>query len=256
MLEQVILLASHTARSQAYLQVLAAQNLLPSAVILLGELDSVADTTHHCSSWQSLQLPDLSESIEATCERNHIPIHTCQTRDVNTEEVAGTITRLAPDIVVYSGYGGQIVSERILDLGPRFLHLHSGRLPEYRGSTTLYYALLNGEQPNVTAIFLDRHIDKGPIVARQSYPVPPPGFDLDRIYDPAIRADLLARVMRQYATTGRFDTIEHQSPDAGMTYYVVHPVLKHLAILSLGTPNDCSNSWNTATKYYAKPRHN
>ena len=36
---------------------------------------------------------------------------------------------LAPRLVIYSGWGGQIVSAALLDSGAPFLHLHSGWLP-------------------------------------------------------------------------------------------------------------------------------
>jgi methionyl-tRNA formyltransferase len=168
-----------------------------------------------------------------SCKRAGIPVASCSADDVNAEEIARCILNFAPRIVIYSGVGGGIVSEHMLGLGPRFLHMHSGWLPGYRGSTTLYYALLEGELPGVTALFLDRAIDSGPVVTKRHYPRPPPDIDVDRIYDPAIRADLLVRVMREYARSGALPPVEYQNPDEGVTYYVIHPVLKHLAILSL-----------------------
>jgi methionyl-tRNA formyltransferase len=85
----------------------------------------------------------------------------------------------------------------------------------------------------VTALILDRNIDTGPIVAQRHYPKPLPGLDIDFVYDGAIRADLLVEVMSAYARTGRLASLERQSPGHGTHYYVIHPVLKHLAILAL-----------------------
>lgn len=233
-LDRVALLAAHTARSQAYLQALIANDLYPGRVILFGKSrPAEVETRSRRASWQGVDFPDLGESLPQSCERSGIPVTSCSTDDVNAEEIANCLLDSAPELVIYSGVGGQIVSERLLGLGPRFLHMHSGWLPTYRGSTTLYYALLEGELPGVTALFLDREIDTGPIVTRRHYPRPPADIDLDRIYDPAIRADLLVRVMREYARSGALPAVEHQNPDEGATYYVIHPVLKHLAILSL-----------------------
>lgn len=234
-LESVALLAAPTTRSQAYLQALVAHDLRPERVIALG--DAGSDNVSAASTeraWNGIALPDLGESLAATCVRAGIPVVPCAAQSVNAEEVVLALDRIKPRLVIYSGYGGQILGDRILGSAPQFLHMHSGWLPQYRGSTTLYYALLNGEDPGVTAIVLDRQIDTGPMVARRHYPKPASGMDVDRVYDAAIRADLLVRVMADYARAGELPAIGPQDPAEGVTYYVIHPVLKHLAILSLG----------------------
>ena len=239
-LDGVVLLAASTPRSQAYLQALVANGLKPDRVILFGE--QTAHETRQMDApqrFREIVLPNLTESLAVSSEQAGIATSSCATGDVNADEVADEIADASPRVVIYSGRGGQIVGERLLRLGPQFLHLHSGWLPEYRGSTTLYYALLNGEPPAVTAILLDRMIDTGPVVARRHYPRPPASLDLDRVYDAAIRADLLVRVMREYATNGSFPVVQHQTPSEGTTYYVIHPVLKHLARLSL-SPEETS----------------
>ncbi|PWT75142.1 MAG: methionyl-tRNA formyltransferase [Proteobacteria bacterium] len=232
-LEGVSLLAAPTARSQAYLQALVANHLFPENVITM---DTAVPSDHadrpNDSSWNGIVLPRLDEPLAATCDRAGIPLVRCAARDVNATEAMTAIRELAPKIVIYSGYGGQIIGDDMLDCS-QFLHVHSGWLPAYRGSTTLYYALLMGEDPGVTALILDRNIDTGPIVARRRYPKPRRGMDVDRVYDSAIRADLLVRVMSSYASEGCLPSVGRQTPDEGITYYVIHPVLKHLAILSL-----------------------
>ena len=48
-----------------------------------------------------------------------------------------------PEIIIYSGYGGVILKEKVLSQGKKFLHVHGGFLPQYKGSTTNYYSILN-----------------------------------------------------------------------------------------------------------------
>lgn len=232
-LDGVVMLAAPTARSRAYIQALAAADLLPEIVLLLGAESSQAPSPPP-QRLEGIHLPDHGESIASTCARAGVAVQSCEVATVNDEQVRTALLALAPRLVIYSGWGGQIVSAALLDSGaPPFLHLHSGWLPEYRGSTTLYYALLNGAQPGVTAILLDRGIDTGPIVARRAYPRPPAWIDIDLVFDPAIRADLLVRVLSGYASTGAIQPLETQDSAAGQTYYVIHPVLKHLAILAI-----------------------
>jgi methionyl-tRNA formyltransferase len=230
-LSNVVLLAAQTARSQAYVQALVAAGLEPESVILLGADPAPAAATRpDCGD---LFLPDLGESVAATCARAGIRMLRCAAADVNADETVQALQDAAARIVIFSGAGGQIVSRRVLELGSRFLHCHSGWLPQYRGSTTVYYALLDGDPPAVSALYLDASIDTGPVLARRTYPRPPAGIDVDRVYDPAIRADLLVRLMRGYAEDGALPGPQPQHAGEGATYYVIHPVLKHLALLSL-----------------------
>jgi len=233
-LEGVVLLAAPTTRSQAYLQALVAHELYPDRVIAMGEGGATDNIDARIERlWKGIALPNLGESLIATCVRAGLPLVACGAKSVNAEEVILAVRDARPKIVIYSGYGGQLISDEMLGSGPQFLHVHSGWLPEYRGSTAIYYALLQGEDPGVTALILDRNIDTGPIVARRRYPKPYSGLDIDRVYDAAVRADLLVEVMSAFARDGCLPSLEIQTPEQGRSYYVIHPVLKHVAILAL-----------------------
>ena len=236
-LDGVLLIAAHSARSQAYLQTLLANGFAPAHVLLLGEAPvQQAETSQRAAQrLHGVLLPDLDEPLSSSIDKAKIAVTTLATRDINAAEVAEQVNRLAPRLVIFSGYGGQIVGAGLIDLGVPLLHVHSGWLPDYRGSTTVYYSLLEERRCAASAIILDNDIDTGPVLARKHYPAPPLGTDIDRRYDTAIRADLLLDVLRNYHATGRL-TIEQHQRDAGQTYYVIHPLLKHLALLSL--PDD------------------
>jgi methionyl-tRNA formyltransferase len=233
-LEGVLMIAAHSARSQAYLQTLITNGITPAHVLLLGEapVQSTAVPKQQKQMLHDVLLPDLNESLATSLSTAGIPATTLETRDINADEVVESVRRLAPRLVIFSGYGGQIVGDRLIDLGVPLLHVHSGWLPEYRGSTTVYYSLLEERCCAASAIILDKQIDTGPVLARKHYPAPPLGTDIDRRYDTAIRADLLLDVLRAYHATGRLD-VELQQHGEGQTYYVIHPLLKHLALLSL-----------------------
>ena len=224
------MLACDSARSRAYIQAVTLAGLRPSEVILMSD-DRAAKPGRMDGpgQWQNLRLPALGEPVSATCQRHNIPMTRVNDTTANSSAVQDAIRRIDAEVVVYSGFGGEIVSAKTLSSGPRFLHMHSGWVPEYRGSTTLYYALLNGECPGVSAIYLDPGIDTGPVVARRHYPTPPAGMDLDLVYDTAIRADLLCRVLLSYNSEDPMPQQGH----TGCTYYVIHPVLKHISMLSL-----------------------
>lgn len=233
-MDGVLFLAARTARSQAYAQAMQRAALAPAHTLLLAAPPGGTPTGEPASAdLGKLPCPDLSEALEVTAARGGWDHETLHSADVNDGELRATLQRLCPRLVIYCGYGGQIVGDALLDLRVPFLHLHSGWLPDFRGSTTLYYALLAGQQPAVSAILLDQRIDEGHILMRRRYPRPAADVDLDLLYDNAIRADLLVRVLRRYQRRRALWRGRAQSPGTGRSYYVIHPVLKHIARLSL-----------------------
>lgn len=234
-MEGVVFVAAHTARSQAYAQALARAGLAPAMTLLLRPELVPAPGSHASppADMAGLPLPRLEQPLGDTIARAGWPCQTLVTGDINDGQVLTTLRSLDARLVIYSGFGGQLVGDALLDAGIPFLHVHSGWLPEFRGSTTLYYTLLKQQRPAASALVLDRHIDEGRILLRRHYPLPPADCDLDLLYDNAIRADLLVRVLRRYQRIGALWAGRRQDPAAGHSYYIIHPVLKHIARLSL-----------------------
>jgi methionyl-tRNA formyltransferase len=230
-----VLLAGFTARSKAYVQAMLRQDLVPQEIVLFG--NAARDTGGSHSVDPQVQksvdffLPDLAEPLRVSCERADAPVLHCEAGDVNDGALIGILRDLGPRLVVYSGYGGQLVGPRLIDLGLPFLHVHAGWLPSYRGSTTVYYSWLIEGRCGATALLLDKTIDGGPVIARRRYSPPPPGVDVDNVYDGGMRADLLVDVLEEFARSGTLPQPPRDG-DEGLTYYVIHPVLKHLALLS------------------------
>jgi len=233
-LDDVLLIAAHSARSQAYVQTLAAHGLMPSHALLLGEAPQTsAVPSEPACELMGVLLPDLGIPLSCTLADCDVSVTSLATRDINDQQIIDAVRERAPRLVIFSGYGGQIVKPPLIELGIPLLHVHSGWLPDYRGSTTVYYSLLEESVCAASAILLDTQIDTGLVLARKRYPAPPLGTDIDRRYDTAIRADLLLEVLRRYQASGELDVVLQQDAEQGNTYYVIHPVLKHLALLSL-----------------------
>jgi len=233
-IEGFLLLAGYTARSQAYVQALARADLDPEYVILFGpekgNLPGQVSMPPSNRLPAGIFLPNLSETVKETCAYRQWNVEKFDVTNVNANPIYEQLLQIKPRVIIYSGYGSQLVSPRLLDLGIPFLHIHAGWLPDYKGSTTLYYSWLRENFCAVSAIFLETRIDGGPILARQKYLPPPDGIDPDYLYDSAIRADLLVSVLKDYIREGRFKNVSPQR-DSGTEYYVIHPVLKHLARL-------------------------
>lgn len=182
-------------------------------------------------------LPRLDEPLLQTCATSGISHETCDARNVNDAAIADIIRSIQPRVVIYSGFGGQIVGKP---------SSRSTTVPAYalRGYTNVprqHDAVLCAPErrpPDSDGTVPDPRIDTGPIVARRTYPKPPAGADIDHQYDSAIRADLLLRVMRTRLLANGMIDAQPQPQVEDPPYYVIHPVLKHLAVLSLESRPD------------------
>lgn len=235
-LKHTLFISGFTARGQAYAQRMVLHGYMPEYTILFGPekaiLPGQIDKMQRLiRSYGDLFLPDLSIPLSKTIHNEKWPCRYLETDNINSSLMHSAIKELSPELIIYSGYGSQIVKSELLDLNIPFLHIHSGWLPEYKGSTTLYYSWINEQICGVSAIYLVKEIDNGPILLKKKYPPPPEGIDPDYIYDSAIRADVLIDVLSLYVKGNRIPDGDAQD-DTGSVYYVIHPVLKHLARLN------------------------
>lgn len=232
--EKIVLLAAQSARSQAYAQILGARKLLPDHVILLApSAKRKGKPTYIPESHPmgDLFVPDLSISLEQSLTALGCPVEQMSSDDLNTNELFATLEKISPQIVIYSGYGGQLVPTEMCTRW-QFLHVHSGWLPNYRGSTTVYYSWLEEGYCGASAILLEPSIDSGPILMRKKFAAPSPEIDPDYLYDNVIRANVLADVLAFHQENGGWPEFCEQAESDATTYYKIHPVLKN--ILALG----------------------
>ncbi len=95
-----------------------------------------------------------------------------QPRNVNDSNFVSTLRTLAPDLIILAGYG-QIVGQEFIDLAPKgCINLHAGKLPQYRGSSPLNWALINGEKDiTLSIIRVDRGVDTGDVLCERTFPI-------------------------------------------------------------------------------------
>lgn len=236
---RLLILCARTARSVAYLQGLAAAGIEPEAVIVYGQGGGSLQTTRELQvqPLAGLFCPDLSQDLDTCLAALDWPHEVCPAQALDDPQLLALIDRQAPDLVVYSGYGGQLVPAALLSRYP-VLHIHSGWLPDYRGSTTLYYQIIEQRECAASALLLDEQIDTGPVLARKAYPLPPPGMDVDYLYDNAIRADLLVEVLGHWRREGARALRPLPAEAEKPPYFIIHPLLKHLALLAVDKHKD------------------
>jgi hypothetical protein len=88
---------------------------------------------------------------------------------VNSDDTIDILKKSAPDIVVINGT--RIVSKSILECTPaKFVNMHAGITPLYRGVHGAYWALSEGNKQacGVTVHFVDAGIDTGNILGQET----------------------------------------------------------------------------------------
>ena len=235
------IIAPDTTRSRAYLQALCQAGLLPAMVFQMGEAETrlPGQLTYKTSedgedasepvSWQGFHF-SKNETVSQTVEKYQLDHEFLKGDDLNSDTNIAKIERQPEQTIVFSGYGGVILKPQMLRLNKTFLHVHGGILPDYRGSTTNYYSLIKEGKIGAAAIVMNQEIDQGDILYQSSFELNADREEVDHVYDPMARAIVLREVITQLTQRGTLPNPIKQRGDEGELYFVIHPVLKHIAI--------------------------
>jgi len=136
---------------------------------------------------------DISKPVLKSMQESQIKFKEFPFVDINNQELVSYLSKSNSEIFIFTG--GGILRKAILNCGPKFVHLHPGIVPNYRGSTCFYYSIINEEKCGVTAYFMDEKIDTGDIIFQRSFKKPNHQY-IDDIYDPSIRSEALIDVLK------------------------------------------------------------
>ena len=224
--ERVVFLLHPSLRARAYLQTALRAGVGPDLAVRLGtDADDVGDPAWTAPADGSF---DPHESLVATLDRHGVGEVLVGDSDVNGTRLVAVLHEIAPSLVVFSG--GGILRESTLAAAPHWLHVHPGRLPDRRGSTCIHYGLLLDGRVEATAIFMRAGLDGGPVAYRRTFEVDPTWtpVGLDHVDDARIRSRVLVETLGRLREPGF--AAEEQDAGDQKTFYVIHPVLKHVAL--------------------------
>lgn len=217
---------SLTPRSKLYLEILKNGGMLPAHLIVLGG-----------NQEEQREMQSQLQALRVYAQNLALDIQILSTKDINDPRVFKAIKALPQSYVIYSGYGGGILRRQYFELPKHFIHIHAGKLPDYRGSTTCYYSLLEQSEICATAMFLNQKLDCGDVLGSFVLDIEAiralKNTDIDTSIEPYIRAQALLRTFQDYRENKAFSpTIQtnEQENKRGETYYRIHPTLKHLAL--------------------------
>lgn len=112
------------------------------------------------------------DRVRSLAEENGLPVLPLD--DPNSEASRARLAGYAADVFVLAGYG-MILRQPTIDLpGRMVINLHGGKLPEFRGSSPMNWALIQGEtEHTVSIIQLDAGVDSGPVLSERTFPIGP-----------------------------------------------------------------------------------
>lgn len=114
-------------------------------------------------------LKEYSASID---DNKMLASNPISVNSVNDAECICILKELQPDIVIVNGT--RIISEEVLNcVDAKFVNMHAGITPKYRGCHGAYWALYNNDKENVgvTIHFVDKGIDTGNIIYQSAIQV-------------------------------------------------------------------------------------
>ena len=151
----------------------------------------------------------------------HVKSNTINTR--NIENIF--INKKKNFIIIYSGYSGEKVKSNIL-LKKNLIHFHSGDLPSFKGSTTIFYSVAMKKKITVTCIKMNKKIDEGKILYKKKFSPPKNLNTLNTYFDDKVRAE----TMIQFLKKGKKNYINKKKLRTFDTYYIAHPVIRGIAL--------------------------
>ena len=89
-------------------------------------------------------------------------------------------------------------------------------------------SILKENKIGASSIFINQKIDEGPIIISKKIN-PSSKLNIDYLLDPLLRAEVLILTLKKILKNNEID-VEYQVKSDGKNYFVIHPVLKNLAI--------------------------
>ena len=204
------MILSNNLRSYEYLKLLIKNQKYPKYIIYLDYKNN----------------NKLKKKIFSIIKKEKIKYKSFKANNIDKILIKKFLLNLKEKIIVYSGYAGKIVKSKNIFKQKMLLHSHSGKLPYYKGSTTIYYSLIQEKKIYCSTFVMNSNIDEGKILLIKRYPLIKNYKNLDN-YDNKIRAKNILETLDNFSflmsRRKRFNN--NFSP-----YYIIHPILRYIAL--------------------------
>ncbi len=169
-----------------------------------------------------------TDPVPAYCKRTRIPcMSVVQLSDLTIHHKLSTIN--AP-----------LISQDIIDLFPKgIVNIHPSMLPEYRGTTPIQRAILDGKtSTGVSIMLLDEEVDHGPLLAQIPLAIAPTDT-AESLYKKAftLGAEKLVEILPRYAS----GTLKPQEQDHTKATYT-QPLTRNSGYIDIHSQSSIGDS--------------
>tara|TARA_B110000027_G_C16086167_1_gene286061 strand:+ start:635 stop:1279 length:645 start_codon:yes stop_codon:yes gene_type:complete len=144
-------------------------------------------------------------------------------KNINEKKLAILLLNLRSKNIIYSS--SQIIRNKQVLKKKNMIHVHAGKIPSFRGSTTIYYSFLKNNHVECTCFVLSEKIDHGDIIGTKKFLLPLKGSDIESSYDNKIRAITLVHFLKKKKLL-KYRQIKRKPS----MYYIAHPIIRFLTI--------------------------
>jgi len=195
------LLLSNTPRSIIYFNSLIKKKLFPNNIILYGNKNN--------------------NLIERKASNYKIKYNYIKCTDINAKKLTKKIFQTKINFFIFSGYPGEIIKSELLKLN--LIHAHPGKLPNFKGSTTLYYSIILTKKITCSIIKISKKIDDGQILFSKTFDIPKNKKKLEDWYDYKIRAEAIIAYLKS-----PYKKYKKKNKSIYSNYYVAHPIIRQI----------------------------
>ena len=146
-------------------------------------------------------------------------------QNLETKKIIKLVLSIKSKYIIFSGYNAEIIKNPKI-LKKNLLHCHPGLLPNYRGSTVIYYSLLSENKTYSTIFRMTKKIDKGAILYTRKNEYPKNLYDIEKNYDHIVRSKSLAEFL---CNTKKLKIFNPKNKKIDM-YYIAHPVIRDIVV--------------------------
>jgi len=152
-------------------------------------------------------------------------IYVIKTQNINSKKIENRISKIKGSFL-YSGYPSGIIKNKNI-LKRSLYHCHPGDVPEFKGSTTIFYALALKKKVTVSCFKLSTKIDEGKVVYKKKFRLMPNFKNLkSNTYDDEIRAKTFVEYINNKNKQKKFNLKSIKS----CYYYIAHPVIRGIVL--------------------------
>ena len=148
--------------------------------------------------------------------------------NIDQKRIVNFLLNLKEKVFVYSGYTSKIIKNKHILNKKILLHSHTGKLPEYKGSTTIYYSLIKNKKIYCTTFVMNNEIDKGKILLIKKYKLMKEIKNIDK-YDNQIRAKNMLLTLNNFNQLIKSKK-KYTNVEKNKNYFIIHPILRYIAL--------------------------